>query len=71
MTPDAARREATRRWPRSVGFQEAFLAGYRARRAGRGPDACPYVGGPRSRTRRGWRVVWRGVWLEGYQAGRR
>jgi ribosome modulation factor len=69
VTADEARRYAARRWPRSIGFQEAFLAGYRARRARRSIDACPYATGDRRRARSGWRPIWRSVWIEGWRAG--
>lgn len=69
MTSAEASRYARRRWPRSVGFQSAYLDGFRAGRDGRPPDVCPYRRRTRARRARGWRLVWRSVWLEGWASG--
>jgi hypothetical protein len=68
-TADQARALARRLYPGSTPFQGAFVDGWRAGRALRGVEACPYMGGKRSRARQGWRPVWRAIWLRGYGHG--
>lgn len=50
---------ARRLYPRSSGFQRAYVRGVQAALAGRPPDVCPY------RSRGGWKA-WRAAWLHGH-----
>lgn len=56
-----ARQRARRLYPRSAGFQGAYLRGVEAALAGRPVDTCPY------RRKAGWQA-WRRAWLRGYQS---
>lgn len=69
MNAEQARALARRLYPDSTGFQGAFLNGWRAGRAGRSIDSCPYLRGTRRGVRAGWRPTWRAVWLRGYGHG--
>jgi hypothetical protein len=65
-----AERRAERLWPavngRKPGFRTAYLKGWRARRAGRGPGACPYTLGSGGGT---WTWAWRSAWFQGWYEG--
>lgn len=65
-TPElgAARERARQVYPRSAGFQGAYLAGAAAALAARPVDSCPYL---RTKTA-SWRHAWRQAWLRGYQS---
>jgi ribosome modulation factor len=68
-TATEAQREAERRYPRSQGFQAAFVNGWQFRHAGRPIDACPYASGLRRRAnRKGWSPAWREAWIGGWQS---
>lgn len=58
---ERAQTRARRIYPRSSGFQGAYVKGAQAALAGRSRDACPY------RNRRGW-IAWRRAWLSGYSS---
>jgi ribosome modulation factor len=56
-----ARGRARRLYPKSKGFQGAYLKGVRAALGGSSIDSCPYRRGD------GWRA-WRRAWLGGYHS---
>lgn len=53
-----ADRRARRLYPRSSGFQGAYVAGWRAARAGKTSAACPYPADPAKTWRKAWRLAW-------------
>jgi ribosome modulation factor len=55
---DQAQKRADRLYPNSKGFRGAYLAGWRAARAGRTSAACPYEADPKKTWRKAWRLAW-------------
>lgn len=64
MSVIAARRRARRLYPRSKGFQGAYVKGYSARSRGQPSSTCPYNDDP-TKT---WRKAWRLAWMRGFQS---
>lgn len=56
-----AEARARRLYPRSSGFQGAYVKGARAAIAGRTASTCPY------KSAGGW-TAWRRAWLRGFQS---
>lgn len=65
-----AQRRAAALFPRSKGFQSAYLKGWRARVAKAGLDACPYNRHLYNADGTGtWAWAWRSAWMMGYLEG--
>lgn len=69
VTGDAvvrARERARRLYPRSTGFQGAYVKGARSALRGENSTACPYKDDPKKT----WRKAWRLAWMRGHQSAR-
>lgn len=58
-----ARERAERLYPKSKGYRNVYVAGARARLAGRASTTCPYEAKAGT-----WSVAWRLAWIRGWQS---
>lgn len=57
-----AQARARRLYPKSKGYRNAYLAGWRAARNGADSKACPYP----EDGEKTWRKAWRLAWIRGH-----